>query len=122
MSAVTGSSNARSPYIVVTIAEHALLQRECQGCQYIDCKYFLRNINTCDHYNYVKTKAYVESLKSVCNHVLAILTNYMETRLKISLKVGKFFTLPLSCRPPGRQFHIGSIEDVPTPLHFSKNL
>ena len=37
-------------------------------------------MNTCDHYDNVKTKASVESLKSVCNHVLATLTTYMETR------------------------------------------
>ena len=38
-------------------------------------------MNTCDHYNYVKTKAYAESLeKRVCKHVFAILTTYGETR------------------------------------------
>ena len=33
------------------------------SCQHIDFKYFLGNMNT-DHYNYVKTKSYAESLKT----------------------------------------------------------
>ena len=40
--------------------------------------------NICFHYNYVKTKAYLESVKKcVYNNVLAILTTDIETRLKI---------------------------------------
>ena len=35
-------------------------------------------MNTCDHDSYVRTKAYMKSLKSVCNHVLAILTSFIE--------------------------------------------
>ena len=36
------------------------------------------NMNTYDQYNYLKTNAYLESLKRVFNHVLAILTTYMD--------------------------------------------
>ena len=52
---------------VVTIAQHACARvlKRFQSRQHIDCKYFLRNKNTCDHRNYVKTKAYAESLKNL---------------------------------------------------------
>ena len=43
-------------HAVVTIAEHALKLLT------IDCKYFLSNVIPANHYNYVKSKAYVESL------------------------------------------------------------
>ena len=40
-------------------------------------------MNTCEHYSYVKTKAYVESLKDVlANNVLVILTTYRESGLQ----------------------------------------
>ena len=42
-------------------------------------------MNTCDHYKYVKTKAYVHGKlkKPVRRHVLAILTAYLKTRFKV---------------------------------------
>ena len=44
-------------------------------------------MNTCDQYNYVKTKASVESLKKrVGKHVLAILQVRLEPGLHISRK------------------------------------
>ena len=43
-------------------------------------------MNSCDHYNYVKTKAYVDSLKNVfANVCLLSFTTFMETRLEIHL-------------------------------------
>ena len=59
---------------VVTIAQHACdrVLKRFESCQHIDCKYFLQNKNTCDHYNYVKP---------VSKHVLAILATFTETRL-----------------------------------------
>ena len=54
-------------HIVVTIAEHAcdhVLTRVLKLLTY-RLKCFLWNMNTYDHFNYVKTKAYVESLKNV---------------------------------------------------------
>ena len=53
-------------HIVVTIAEHAcdhVLKRVLKLLIY-RVQYVLWNMNTCDHYNYVKTNAYLESLKT----------------------------------------------------------
>ena len=54
-------------HIVVTIAQHAsdrVLKRVLKLSTY-RLQMFLWNMITCDHYNYVKTKGYVESLKDL---------------------------------------------------------
>ena len=42
-------------------------------------------MNTCDHYNYVKTKAYAESLKETCVVIMIILKEDAMSSLQLSL-------------------------------------
>ena len=80
---------------------------EIHTCRMQDRGVVYESIPAYDHYDYMKTKAYLKSLKT-CFHVLAILTTYMETRLYMftDFKSLNFFQI-------AEDGHMSAISTVP---------